>query len=148
LVASTATGAYSGVKFLSNINKVAKPAAAFQLNSFHQNACGLSEVAQNNIRMLREWAKSKGWEKLPNPHGGPEIWGTNINGKFNWMLKIKPEGSFRPNLMTKSHMPRFDARVNTSQKKFQNSESYINPFTNEVGTHEIGRHVLLEEIYW
>jgi hypothetical protein len=46
------------------------------LSDFNQHALKLSDMGKNNIRILRRWAKSKGWEKLPNPDGRPEMWGT------------------------------------------------------------------------
>jgi hypothetical protein len=46
-----------------------------ELNRFHTAARNLSEVGQNNIRILRRWAKNKEWERLPNPQGKPEEWG-------------------------------------------------------------------------
>ncbi|MBF8262370.1 MAG: hypothetical protein HW387_35 [Parachlamydiales bacterium] len=109
-------------------------------NRFHQAAKGLSETGQNNIRILRGWAKSKGWEKLPNPQGAPERWGVYQDGKFEWRLRMKPEGSFRDGLDSRSNISRFDARLwnNPSGK------SYINPFTNEVGDANVGKHMPLE----
>jgi len=113
----------------------------FSLNRFHQASRNLSETSQNNIRILREWAKSKGWEKLPNPHGKPEKWGTYQNGKFEWNLKIKPEPGFGPDLDVGSHIPRFDAKLKNG------ANHYINPFTGQVGSSEIGTHVPLEYHY-
>ncbi len=72
----------------------------FELNRFHQAARNLSEEGQNNIRILRGWAKSKGWVKAPNS-GGPEKWGVVKNGEFEWNLLIKPESSMRPNFIGK-----------------------------------------------
>ncbi|NNM43552.1 MAG: hypothetical protein HKM07_04350 [Chlamydiae bacterium] len=110
-----------------------------QLNRFHQAASNLSEAGKNNIRILRSWAESRGWEKLPNPNGGPEKWGTYKNGKFEWNLRIKPEASFRPGLEAGSNIPRFDARLDA------NGNSYINPFTPQnIGSSEIGTHIPLE----
>lgn len=51
--------------------KIANTFTEFELNRFHQAARNLSEEGQNNIRILRGWAKSKGWVKVPNS-GGPE----------------------------------------------------------------------------
>jgi hypothetical protein len=113
----------------------------FELNRFDQAAQNLSETGQNNIRILRAWAKSKGWEKMPNSQGGPETWG-NINSlknKFEWRLKIKPEASFREGLQTDSKVPRASARMEEGL--------YINPFTGETGGVKIGGHLPLEVQY-
>ncbi len=115
---------------------------ATQLNRFHQAASGLSETGQNNIRILRGWAKSKGWEKLPNSSGAPETWG-NFNqakNKFDWHLKIKPEASFREGLQADSNIPRASARLEEG--------IYTNPFTGEVGGIKIGGHIPLETLYY
>lgn len=109
---------------------------------FHQAAYNLSEVGQNNIRVLRGWAKSKGWEKLPNTQGAPETWG-NFNqskNKFYWRLKIKPEASFREGLQMDSNIPRASIRLEEGV--------YINPFTGEVGGANIGGHIPLETLYY
>jgi hypothetical protein len=111
-----------------------------KLNRFHQAARRLSEEGQNNIRILRSWAKSKGWERFPNPQGAPENWGIWQNGKAEWRLKIKPESSFRPGLQEGSNIPRFDARLLTDRA----GQSYINPFTGEVGSRQVGTHLPLE----
>ncbi len=113
----------------------------FQFNRFHQAAYNLSEVGQNNIRILRGWAKSKGWEKLPNSYGGPEKWGVYHDGLPEWRLIIKPEPSLRPGLQAGSNQPRFDARLNVG------GSYYVNPFTNEVGAEGIGRHLPLDLYY-
>ena len=107
-------------------------------NRFHQAAKSLSETGQNNIRILRGWAKSKGWEKLPNSQGRPEQWGIYKGEEFKWRLKIKPEPSFRPKLDEKSGIPRFDVRLGPGGNQF------INPFTGENGDLNIGKHLLLE----
>lgn len=110
-----------------------------ELNRFHQAAFNLSETGQNNIRILRSWAKSKGWEKLPNPYGKPEKWGSFDQSKnFNWNLKIKPEASFREGLGSGSNYPRFDARLGNHPPY-----EYINPFTGNVSK-ELGAHIPLE----
>jgi len=111
-----------------------------KLNRFHQAARNLSETGQNNIRVLRGWAKSKGWEKQPNFQGAPEKWGVYQNDKFEWRLVIKPEASARPGLQTGSNIPRFDARLLTDTS----GQSYINPFTGEVGNWQVGTHLPLE----
>lgn len=84
---------------------------SFQLNRFHQASKNLPEEAQQNIRILRRRANSKGWRMKHNPHGGPEIWGVEIDGKIDWRLKIKPEVSPRAG----SDFPRFDARLNSGK---------------------------------
>lgn len=120
----------------------ATKSAPLELNRFHKAAQGLSEVGQNNIRILRGWAKSKGWVKAPNS-GGPEIWGHFRETKFEWNLKIKPEASFRSNLKIGSQAPRFDARLGVSEPYY-----YLNPFTGNGGpTSHNGTHVLLENIW-
>ncbi len=111
------------------------PKLPVTLNRFHFNASQLSPTAQNNIRILRGWAKSKGWEKLPNPQGVPEKWGVYANEKFQWNLIIKPEASFRPNLEAGSQLPRFDARLSKG--------NYVNPFTGERGGVQLGTHLPL-----
>lgn len=107
-----------------------------ELNRFHQAANNLSKVGQNNIRTLRGWAKSKGWERFPN-NGGPEKWGNKHNDQ--WNLIIKPEASCRSGLQSSSNMPRFDARLEQGQ--------YINPFTGQIGGKEIGTHIPLGRPY-
>ena len=116
-------------------------AEEFQLNRFHQAARNLSETGQNNIRILRGWANSKGWEKLPNPCGAPEIWGTFRGQGFQWSLRIKPEPSCRSNLKSGSNIPRFDSRLEKGGKH------YINPFTGDIGGEEIGKHIPLDKLY-
>jgi hypothetical protein len=111
------------------------------LNRFNQATCNLTFEGKNNIRILRGWAKSKGWEKASNTSkGGPEVWGKNINGRFEWNLKIKPEASFRPGLENGSNIPRFDARISKGR--------YINPFSGEIGETNIGTHLPLEYSYY
>ncbi len=146
-VASLAAGGYGAVKGLAYLHRMPmlSPTKTLQnLNRFHQNAYNLSKTAQNNIRVLRGWAKSKGWERLPNPTGAPERWGIyNANGKFEWRLRIKSEASTRIGLESGSHVPRFDARVLTDL----DGKSYINPFSGEVGNSRIGTHLPLENVY-
>ena len=124
-------------------NKV--PEKEFELNRFHQAARNLSEEGQRNIRILRNWAKSKGWVKAQNPHGGPEVWG-NYNKKtkaFEWNLKIKPESSER----SASSFPRFDSRLDQILISGQIRNLYINPFIPEVGIdRSIGTHIHLETL--
>jgi hypothetical protein len=103
-----------------------------------------SEILQNNVRSLRGIARSKGWERLPNPNGAPEKWGVYENGKFQWRLKIKPESSFRSNLDPGSNIPRFDMRLSSDL----NGQSYINPFTGKIGNWEVGTHLPLEFKYY
>ncbi|MDR3490888.1 MAG: hypothetical protein P4M12_02450, partial [Gammaproteobacteria bacterium] len=111
------------------------------LNRFHEAAKNLSEEAQKNIRILRGWAKSKGWVKEPNPLGKPERWGMFENGNFTWRLRIKPESSMREGLDVGSNMPRFDARLGSGGSK------YINPFVGRVGDEDVGTHVNLTNPY-
>jgi hypothetical protein len=116
--------------------RLVKNARNFQLNRFHQAAQSLSETGKNNIRILRGWAKNKGWNKLPNPQGRPEIWGVNTAERFEFRLKIKAESSLRSGLDPGSGIPRFDARLSEG--------AYINPFTGEIGNSKIGTHIPLE----
>ncbi|MFZ0565129.1 MAG: hypothetical protein WAM28_02960, partial [Chlamydiales bacterium] len=110
------------------------------LNRFHQSASQLSESGKNNIRILRNWAKSKGWTKYSQP-GKPESWGVfNQNrNAYDWRLKIKPEGSSRSGLHHGSKIPRFDARLYDGE--------YINPFTEQHGGVEIGTHIPLDFLF-
>jgi RHS repeat-associated protein len=121
------------------------PSPGIVLNQFHFNVLNLSKTAQNTIRILRGWAKSKGWKKLPNPQGAPEKWGVYNEGLFEWRLKIKPKPSFRPNLQDgsnllhdRSSLPRFDARLKSENRM------NVNPFTGEIGGKEIGTHIPLD----
>ncbi len=118
----------------------ALPKLPVTLNRFHLNASQLSPTAQNNIRILRGWAKSKGWEKLPNPQGAPEKWGVYNNSKFEWRIKIKSEPSLNSGLNDGSYLPRFDARLRTDVA----GRSYINPFSGQVGDWRVGTHLPLE----
>ncbi len=120
------------------------PKLPVTLNRFHFNASLLSPTAQNNIRILRGWAKSKGWEKLPNPTGKPEQWGIYQNEKFDWRIKIKSEPSVNSNLQSDSYRPRFDARLKGDGSS---GNDYINPFTSEIGNKSIGRHLPLDQEY-
>ncbi len=113
---------------------------SIELSRFDRAAYNLSEIGQNNIRILRGWAKSKGWEKHLNSHGGPEKWGIYQNSEFQWRLTIKPEASTRPGLHSGSNVPRFDARILSDRM----GQSYINPFTGEIGNWQIGTHLPLE----
>jgi RHS repeat-associated protein len=117
------------------------PKKTIQLNRFNQAASELSEVGQNNIRILRGWAKSKGWEKLPNSQGAPETWGSfnASTNKQQWNLKIKPEASLREGLDINSNVPRAAARYKEG--------IYVNPFTNESGGGSVGKHISLETLY-
>lgn len=117
--------------------------SSLKLNRFHQAAYNLSETGQNNIRILRGWARSKGWERLPNFQGGPEKWGTYQNGNFEWRLVIKPEPSSRSGLHPGSNIPRFDARFLPDPE----GQSYINPFVGKPGNWQIGTHLPLEFNY-
>jgi hypothetical protein len=113
------------------------------LNRFHTAARGLSETGQNNIRVLRGWAKSKGWHRQPNPLGQPETWGLMRNGQLDIHLRIKPEPSLRHGLGIGSQSPRFDARLTTGP-----SSVWSNPFTGETGSRAMGTHIPLENKYW
>lgn len=59
--------------------------------------------------------------------------------RIQWNLRIKPEGSFRPNLDARSEHPRFDARLGRTIPY-----DYINPFKGSKGGLEIGTHIPLE----
>ncbi len=133
---------FSAARGMMDLRKISKPAIQeLQLNRFHQAARNLSETGQNNIRILRGWAKSKGWEKFPNSPGAPETWGNfNSFNKFDWRLKIKPEASFREGLHVNSNVPRASARFE--------KELYINPFTGETGGVNVGGHIPLENLYY
>lgn len=98
-------------------------------------ARGLSSVGNQNVRVLRNWANSKGWVRQAGD--GPEVWGVrNTDGSFSWRLKLKPEASTRPGLEAGSKVPRFDARLGPGE--------YVNPFTGEVGGRAAGTHIPLE----
>ncbi len=111
----------------------------FKLNRFHEAARNLSEAGQQNIRTLRGWAKSKGYERLPNPTGAPEKWGTYTNGEFKWNLILKPERSMREGLASGSNIPRFDAKIADGK--------YTNPFNGQIGGKDVGTHLPFEKIY-
>lgn len=112
-----------------------------QLSIFNQEAKYLSKDGKQNIRILRNWAKSKGWVKFPGD--GPEIWGRyGDNGKEVWHLKIKPQSS-----RGERDFPRFDARVGQIRIKGQDKNNYINPFTGKMGpSKQIGTHIHLETL--
>ena len=140
--ANTIRKAATVIKHESKVHKAAtiSSQAENKLNRFHQAASQLSEEAQNNIRILRGWAKSKGWVKF-SEDGKPEAWGVfnPIRNTYDWRLKIKAEGSFREGLTRGSNVPRFDAKLDKGK--------YINPLTNERGNSKIGTHVSLD-ITW
>jgi len=140
-VSSLAYAGYGLYRGLSGISTLTPP-QPFKLNRFHAAARNLSEVGQNNIRILRGWAKSKGWERAPNLNGGPESWGkfNSSSGGFNWNLKIKPEISLRPGLQPGSAIPRASVRIGES--------AFINPFTGERVSKAVGGHIPLEELYY
>ena len=70
---------------------------------------------------------------------GPEAYGvTNEVGQFEWRLKLKLEGSFRPGLEAESQVPRFDARLGPRGDK------YINPLIGDIGGRDVGTHVPLD----
>jgi len=112
-----------------------------QGNRFHYAARQLSETGQQNIRILRKWAHSKGWVCGRFPAGTPERWGIYRGGEFEWRLRIKPEATFRPRIDPGSNVPRFDARFG------KGGASYVNPFTGEVGLENVGAHLPLEQAY-
>ena len=91
-LASGGYGLYRGLSGLGSHQLLSSPrvtAPAANLNRFHAAARNLSEVGQTNIRILRGWAKSKGWEKFPNPQGGPEKWGAyQGSSKFTSYLTL------------------------------------------------------------
>ena len=67
-----------GERFFKNVNKAVNSVKATPkkaLNTFDQAASQLTKEGKDNIRVLRRWAESKGWEKFPNPTGKPEKWG-------------------------------------------------------------------------
>ena len=138
LTSVTSRVASASKQTFGSLNSIWETGYPVTLNRFHQAAKSLSETGQNNIRILRGWAKSKGWEKLPNPEGRPEKWGIYQDGKFEWRLRIKPEPSLRENLHIGSGIPRFDARLGID------GNQYINPFTRELGNQNVGTHVSLE----
>jgi RHS repeat-associated protein len=114
-----------------------------ELNPYCQGVQNLSKTGQNNVRSLEGWANSKGWQKFPNPDGGPQKWGViNSAGQREWRLRIKPIPSFRSGLHKGSNIPRFDARLSNNKKDF------INPFTSEKGGPEVGTHLPLEHTYY
>ncbi|MBX9745245.1 MAG: hypothetical protein K2X08_08565 [Chlamydiales bacterium] len=79
---------------------------------------------------------------MPNPAGRPEQSGNYQDGIFKWHLKIKPEASFQQGLGSGSYIPRFDAKLKDGGKY------YINPFTKQIGTEEIGTHLPLNFPYY
>ena len=132
-----------GERFFKNANKAVNSVKATPkkaLNTFDQAASQLTKEGKDNIRVLRRWAESKGWEKFPNPTGKPEKWGRWIDGEFKWNLKIKPESSLRAGLEPQSCMPRFAARYGKG--------NYVNPFNGQTGNTKIGAHIPLEKSYW
>lgn len=112
-------------------------AAMIKKNRFNQGASKLNQVGKNNIRALRGWANSKGWQKLKS---NPEQWGIKV-GDDKWLLKIKAEASSREGqLQEGSGIARFDARLGDGL--------YINPFTGKIGGKKVGTHLPLEEDYF
>ncbi len=108
-------------------------------NRFHKAASELSEVAQTNIRILRGWAKSKGWKRMPNPEGKPETWGEFIGNEYTWRVRIKPIPSTRHDIHPGSKIPRFDARLN--------DQKFIQPFSSKIVGRKEGTHLPLEHSY-
>jgi len=131
---------------INKVSRVAKNTGvieqnAVNLNRFDLAASQLSGTGKNNIRVLRGWAKSKGWIREPrNLLGKPERWGSiNPNdGEFIWNLRIKPEASLRNGLDAGSRVPRFDARLGSGGNR------YINPFTGKIGKESVGKHIPLQ----
>ncbi len=109
------------------------------LSRFNLAVQVLSKNGKTNIRILRNWAQSKGWVKKPR-NDGPEVWGLQQNDIFSWRLKIKPEVSTRQGLESSSQKPRFDARLN-------DKGIYINPFTGQTGNRSVGTHLELCLLY-
>lgn len=119
-----------------------------ELNAFHTGALNLSEEGQQNIRILRNWAKSRGWVKFPEYKGYTEEWGIyNKKNQFEWRLAIKTQPGISPGLEMGSKLPRFDARIQKISIGNQDRSLYINPFTNEIGIgRNIGTHINLETL--
>lgn len=128
-------GGFSQTRAMTRV--ASTKAEVIQLNHFHEAARNLPKESQDNIRMLRYWAKSRGYEKLANPEGGPEKWGIYEQGEFRTRLIIKPEGSTRPGLQPASGKPRFDAKVAEGV--------YINPFTGQTGSYKQYSHIPLDD---
>ena len=106
------------------------------LSRFDIAVQSLSKNGKQNIRIIRNWAQSKGWIKKPR-NDGPEVWGVQQGSTFSWRVKIKPEISTRQGLENSSQKPRFDARLN-------DQGTYINPFTGQTGNRSVGTHIDLE----
>ncbi|MEU1495550.1 RHS repeat-associated core domain-containing protein [Streptomyces sp. NPDC005776] len=99
-------------------------------------------AAEKNVEFLQGWAVAQGMKRKPG--GGPETWGVTLpDGKFEWRLKIKRNASVNDGLQSDSYLPRFDARL----RHDPDGQSYINPFTGEVGNKSVGTHLLLNEDY-
>ncbi|CCB91815.1 unknown protein [Waddlia chondrophila 2032/99] len=126
-------------KAAASVKKAAE--STFELNQFDRAASQLSSTGKDNIRILRGWAKSKGWERFSET-GRPEMWGEYVPslGKYEWRLKIKPEAGFRNGLQEGSRLPRFDSRFGGGE--------YVNPFTFKIGGREIGTHLPLENNFY
>ena len=105
---------------------------------FNREVEKLSTVGKTNVRVLRNWAKSKGWVRKPG--NGPETWGViKPNGQFSYRLKIKPIPSSREGIKDGSKKPRFDARLSEGK--------YVNPFTGKIISKNEGKHQSLETSY-
>ncbi|HRO76938.1 MAG TPA: RHS repeat-associated core domain-containing protein, partial [Crocinitomicaceae bacterium] len=135
---SSGLGVGTGLKNASTLSKVATTevtAAKTGATGFEALVQQLPKAGQQNVRILQNWAKSKGYVKGPNT-GGPQTWGVYDDaGNFSWRLKIKAEGSLRPGLEAGSQVPRFDARLSPG--------NYVNPFTGKTGGKNIGTHIPL-----
>ena len=129
------------LKSTPNLPSTGQTHVNYSPNRFDIAAKNLSEVGKNNIRILRGWARSKGWAQEKNCAGKPERWGLYQGDRFEWRLRIKPEPSARPGLDQGSNLPRFDARLQSG------GQDYINPFNGQVGGETIGTHLPLEFKY-
>ncbi|MFJ6103856.1 RHS repeat-associated core domain-containing protein [Streptomyces sp. NPDC092359] len=97
-------------------------------------------VAQKNTEFLRAWALSQGLKKKTG--GGPEQWGViRSDGSFEWRLKLKQDPAASEGLHPESYVPRADARL----AQDPTGQSYINPFTGEIGNKKVGTHIPLEK---
>ena len=138
-VVKNASEATADSKNSASSGKVAGGSDVVKGTAFQKAVGQLSEVGQQNVRTLQGWAKSKGWVRKSGD--GPEVWGVkDANGNFSWRLKVKPEASNRQGLKAGSNQPRFDARLDSNG-------TYINPFTDQIGTKAIGTHIPLEKVY-
>ncbi|MGK0182674.1 MAG: ankyrin repeat protein [Halioglobus sp.] len=110
----------------------------------HLNVSNLSNEGKNNVRIVREWAISKGYFLQPGRNSGPEVWGKNNpnNGRFEWYLKIKPVGARNTGLMGDSYLPRIECRRTPGPNG--KPSLYLNPYTSSTGGRHVGGHIPLE----